>query len=200
MKQTLIVAGMPRSGTTCLFRSLAGLPPSSISPKGKLRDSLPMVKTHGLAPPDSFGFPGAPKEALIKEVLWKNQGRALFVFGDPVLSVLSTIKNRFEKNHFRNCGCREPVANVDLLEKDWLNYELMFDSWYQYHLFPTICIKYETMWLHQRTIAEFTGIKFKLPEYKPRKTKCSKPDKVKVERTYSSLIEKYKAAHELTVF
>lgn len=153
--KNLVVAGIPRCGTTYLFRCLMGLPPGSGSPKGAALEALPGIKCHSLAPPDRFDTD--PWADSVSECL-ENGGRAIFVFGDPFAAVMSTVRHRFDHVHAANCGCDLDLKKVDLLEADFFNYEKMFDSWMrQKHDYPVLALRYETMVLHKHEIELFVG-------------------------------------------
>lgn len=170
--KNLVVAGIPRCGTTYLFRCLMGLPPGSGSPKGAHLASLPGIKCHSLAPPEEFRTD--PWVADVNACLRHNGGRAIFVYGDPFAAVVSTMQKRFDHVHAANCGCGTPLSEVDLLKADFFNYEKMFDSWMrQKHPYPVLAIRYETMMRHTREIELFVGHKVKWNEWRQRGTKVS---------------------------
>ena len=97
-KSRVLIASVPRCGSTYLLRSLAGLPQGNTTPKHKskhiafVRDlnSLPrsrFLKTHSTAP-----------ETLPDDV------RTVFLFGDPISAVVSTHEKRNTRDHWLNCG------------------------------------------------------------------------------------------------
>ncbi len=166
------MAAIPRSGSTWLCRSLSGKPQGDIWGQG----DPDIVKTHFPAPtvplPDGWC--------------------AVFMFGDPVASVASTIKNRNEGTHYWNCACPMPAGSVDLRIRDWLGYERMFDSWTS---FPgTLCLRYETVHRHAREIGEHTGWEFDFLPARPRKGRAWLKDVSMIEEAYDSLCSKTQAA------
>lgn len=196
MKEILVV-GIPRSGTTYVYRSLAGLEQGDTSPRGK---HIPIGKAHSLGPPDTFGDPMA--EYVKKHV---HEGRkTIFVSGNPYQSVFSTLLRRFGPNHFANCGCTIPITNIDLSKKDCLNYELMFDTWMSGRYKNFAAVRYETMCRHYDKLNTFVGRKVKWLPWRERDTKGNK-QKLKQEivdnvyTTYKSLYNKIQNAEDITI-
>lgn len=181
--QGIIVAGIPRCGTTLMFRALAGFSAGDTTPKnyyGKIK------KTHGLAPTN---LPRGYK--------------AIFLFGDIVSSVISTKKSRYETNHFLNCGCSKKFEEVDIYKEDVLNYELMFDSWHQKHNYPVMCLKYEKIYQNINIIKAFLKTDISFPKKKKRTTKyadCSKTELKQIKHTYQSLISKVKKVPNVSIY
>lgn len=179
----VIVAGIPRCGTTLMFRALAGFSAGNTTPKnyyGKIK------KTHGLAPSN---LPRGYK--------------AIFLFGDIVSSVISTKNSRYESNHFLNCGCLKKVEEVDIYKEDILNYELMFDSWHQRHNYPVMCLRYEKIYHNINLIKAFLQTDISLPKKRKRTTKyadCSKKDLKQIKHTYQSLINKIKKVPNISIY
>lgn len=184
--KNLVVAGIPRCGTTYLFRSLMGLPQGSGSPKGRHLKKLPGVKCHSLAPRDRFL--SDPWASQVDFCLRENAGRAIFVFGDPFAAVISTIRTRFDPVHAANCGCLTPLDKVDLLEGDFFNYEKMFDSWMTHtHRYPVIAVRYETMYRYHHLIDAFVGYRVPWNPWLARNTKIGDVEA----RIYSKLLRVY---------
>lgn len=180
------VVGMPRCGTTYLFRCIAGLKPGPGSPKGKALASLPVMKCHSLAPPNSFDDPWSD------QLMWHciNRRKVIWVFGDPIAAVVSTMKKRFDHVHAKNCGCITPLDRVNLLIKDWFNYELMFDTWTSEPAidYPVLCVRYEKMWENRFVIEWFLGREVKWNEWNLRKWK---PEAILPENIYNQLTDTY---------
>lgn len=166
MKKEVLVVGIPRSGTTYVFRSLAGLPEWDGTPKGRELEKLPIMKAHSLAPPESFGDPWA--ERVRRHV---EEGRkVIFLFGDPILSVASTVRFRYDSVHAKNCGCFLPLSQISLYERDYFNYERMFDSWMNTDRARVLCLKYEKLpEIRRKGIVEsFLGRKVRWLPWRPR--------------------------------
>jgi hypothetical protein len=187
----LIIASIPRSGSTWLFRSIVGLEHGSKTPKDSFYnnggvqvpyvniDGWNVVKTH--LPYDWWS------DRLSSE------DRVIFLYGDVVESVISTYLKRFEKNHFRNCGYFGEAR--DIFQEDFLGYERLFDSWMGAPV-RKIVAKYEHFPLDE--VKQFVPFSFEYNEYKPRphsnKSEISQQQLDQLRQTYSSLIEKTKRA------
>jgi hypothetical protein len=131
----ILVAGIPRSGTTLLWRAIAGLPPGDTTPPDY---AGPVKKTHSLAPntlPDDY--------------------KAVFLFGDIIASVISTRLNRYSEFHFQICGSNRSPETTDIFIEDALNYEAMFDSWHRSNSYGVMCIRYETLFANRKIIEAF---------------------------------------------
>ncbi len=170
----MIMAAIPRSGSTWFCRSLAGKPQGDTWGVGDPH----IVKTHFPAP--ATPLPGG----------WC----AVFMFGDPVASVVSTLKNRNEGTHYWNCACSMPFGSVDLRDADWLGYERMFDSWTS---FPgTLCLRYETAHEHVAEITAHTERQFDFLPLRRRTGRAWLRDVSRIEMTYASLCRKIDAAQD----
>jgi hypothetical protein len=181
----IAVAGIPRSGTTMVFRALAGLPPGSTTPKDY---AGPHIKTHTFEP-----------QSLCGEV-----DVAVFLFGDVVESVVSTRHKRYDARHFRNCGAGHlSPETTDIYEGDHLNYERMFDAWMRPNGIPHACVRYEDVHNLAPVIARLIGHEFSLPARVERKTTSravTAQDRERIERAYSGLIEKVRLAPALSYY
>lgn len=189
----IVVAGIPRSGTRYVFHQLGGKKFKAIT--GNL------IKTHGLAPPDSLP---EPQRDRVECALLAEGYKAIFMFGDVTHSILSTINNIYDTKHFRNCGCPEAPSKVSLLDRDWLNYEQMFDSWMRgRYSFPCMCLRYETLPSFAEEFYEFTGVKPDFSNFRPRKTTTEGVSTLaldQINKTYSSLIRKVKYSNDITIY
>jgi len=199
-KEVAVVA-MPRTGSTYLFRCLAGLKHAGGSPKGANLAKLPIMKCHSLAPPETFGDPWSSQ---ISEHCLKGR-KVIWLFGDPIASVVSTMKKRFDHVHAKNCGCFKPLGMVDLIDRDDFNYEWMFDSWTSIrHDFPVLCVRYETLWKNRFVIEWFLGRKVKWNEWSPRSNRWTTEElpnflSKALNKTYSSLVEKVQMHPDVTL-
>lgn len=180
--ERFVVAGVPRSGTTMMFRALAGLPPGATKPADY---DGPIIKTHSFKP---------------KRYLDVVRG-GIFLFGDVTCSVLSTMANRNDSRHFKNCGAEDLDPElVDLTSSDHLNYERMFDAWTRPTGFPHACVRYERLHEVRPALEALLGMPIPLPERRPRSTgrEQADPDVVaRIEQSYRSLIAKVAAAPDL---
>jgi hypothetical protein len=180
----IIVAGIPRSGTTLMFRALAGLPPGSTTPASDLNG---VVKTHSFEPRN---FEGA--------------ACALFLFGNPILSVISTKRKRYDQNHFRNCGAGDlDPETTDIFVGDHLNYERMWDAWTSRQGFPVIAIRYERLHDSIRYVENMLSRSIPLPPLKPREADISqvRPEELDlIRKTYATLQAKIDKAPDVSIF
>jgi predicted nucleic-acid-binding Zn-ribbon protein len=175
----LIVASIPRSGSTWVHRAICGLPPSSSTSKNPfIKESVgwSIYKTHR-----TFEY-------------WQDKitskDKIVFIFGDIINSVISTKKKRYEKNHFKNCGYTGPTKNKNIYEEDFLNYELIFDSWVNCNLPNLLILRYETF--SPFDLYNFVPFSFDLPSRRPRAnyTNVKKSNIIKIQNTYKNLIKK----------
>jgi len=183
--EKIICAGIPRSGTTMMFRALAGLKAGATTPqdyKGPIR------KTHSFRP-RSF----------------KKCTKAIFLFGDPVASVVSTREKRYMSRHFENCGAgdRDPET-TDIYREDALNYTKMFNAWTRRQPFDLLLARYETLYENLPVIEGFFGRQLNVPPHRPRKTdpgETVSPDDLKaIRKTYEKLIKRIESAPDITIF
>ncbi|WP_306150166.1 MULTISPECIES: hypothetical protein [unclassified Roseibium] len=181
--KTIVCAGVPRSGTTLMYRALAGLTAGSTTP-----DIVTDVeKTHSFQP-KNYSF----------------AQKAIFLFSDPVLSVISTKLHRYDPKHFQNCGSGHlDPADTDIFTNDALNYEAMFDSWTNNNEVETICVRYETLYRNIPIIQSFFSPRtLFIPPYKKRSTSTADIDEIhltQIKSTYSKLIEKTQLAPDVSI-
>lgn len=177
----LLVASIPRCGSTLLLRAIAGFPPGSTMPRvpycAFVRDlerlpDVPFLKTHSLA----------PKE-LPTDV------RTIFLFGDPIRAVVSTREKRFDRNHFENCGYFEDEL-PDIYARDDLGYEKIFDTWTSEHPYPVLAVRFESLWEHEELVSRYLGRGIILPPKKRRATKVSKETRQQLSNVYGRLAKK----------
>ena len=131
--------------------------------------------------------------------------RAVFLFGDPVASVISTRKRRWTKQHFENCGVPEVnPETADIYGADILGYERIFDAWTRRQSFDLLCLRYEMLYQNLEILSQFFGRHVFIPPYRPRRTDCnlgtSEHNLLKIQKNYSRLIEKIKHAPDAMVF
>ncbi len=180
----LVVAGIPRSGTTMMFRALAGLPPGTTTPALEMNGVL---KTHSFEPET---FAGAA---------W-----GIFLFGNPVLSVISTVQKRYNRNHFENCGAADlDPEEVDIFDADHLNYERMWDAWTARQSFPVVALRYESLHKSIRHVENLLGQDIPLPSFKRREASArdvSPEDLQRIRQTYAGLRRKVNRAPDFSLY
>lgn len=158
-RQRILIASLPRCGSTIFLRSLAGLPVGSVFPKVRdcyfARDltTIPncrFIKTHSLAP-----------VSLPDDVI------PIFLFGDPVDAIYSTVQKRWDSYHFGNCGYFSRLE-PNMVTDDELGYEAIFDSWMTPKSYPVLAIRCEEMNKNESAICEYLGINVSIPQWKNR--------------------------------
>lgn len=188
----LIIAGIPRSGTTMMWYASQGMKPTSHMPRNYNPSTALVLKTH--ATPSKLGLP-------LRQL---PQMRAIFMFGDPIMSVISTRLRRWDNKHFWNCGCTLSPREADIYGKDILGYERMFDGWMKPQPFPLLTLRYETVHDNLAIIRKFLDHpSFHLPLRHERKTKLTdiRPDQLQsAAQTYASLARKIKQAQDAVVW
>jgi len=191
----MVVAGIPRCGTTYVFNSIRGLPNDHPVPY-----SSPVVKTHGLCPPETMGVPQAYNTKRVMDA----GGKAIFVFGDIENAVISaTIRqyNRWEKTP-QYCGFKGRPEDVSFVSRDDYNFERMFDSWMNSKRPNILRVRYEALPQLLGKIDEFLGFEVTWLPWRERMAKTAKVhDQIRatIRRTYKSLIAKVKAAPDLLI-
>jgi hypothetical protein len=188
MKKALI-AGIPRSGTTYLFRSICGLPQGTGTPKGNKYKKLPALKAHSLCPPDTFNDPQA--EDVRRHVC--NGGKTIFVFGNPHLAVISTKAKRWDNVHAANCGYFGKLSAVNIFTQDCFHYERMFDSWFKGNG-NILKVKYEYLPYCHKEVEAFLSFKIKWLPWHKRATRIPINIKLPFIKTYERLYNKWQNA------
>lgn len=177
----VLIASIPRCGSTLLLRAIAGFPPGSNTPRvpycAFVRDlerlpDVPFLKTHSLA----------PKE-LPTDV------RAIFLIGNPIRAIVSTRQKRFDRNHFENCGYFEDEL-PDIYARDDLGYEKIFDTWTSEHPYPVLAIRFESLWEHEELVSRYLGRGIILPPKRERATKVPNEIRLQLSNVYGRLAEK----------
>ena len=183
----IIVSGIPRSGTTLVARLIAGLPGG---PSWKTRKDV--LKIHEPL-----------NEEMAKDLHSRGYTKAMFIFGDVVKSVVSTKLRRFDEGHFRNCGCHKPIEEVDIYNRDDLNYAKIFDTWLRPgNGLTVLAVRSESLYEHNLEICNFVGRAFEFPEWGKRKTNLrhvSNGDLGAIKETYRKLIKKADARPDFEV-
>jgi hypothetical protein len=187
----LIIASIPRAGSTYLLRSILNLGEGTNTPPGIFMRSKP------------FHYPVVKTHSKAQDVL-HNGYKAIFLYRSPEECIISTRLNRWDKNHFLNCGVDiSPSENQDIYSKDILDYEGIFDSWMQNNGYPVMAIRYDTMNKHFDEINTFIGKKIDfLPWKEPQsnKNKISKEDYIKVYTSYRHFRDKMNEYEEIEYY
>lgn len=175
----IVVASMPRSGSTMVSRAIEGFGKGSTWPRHKAEI---VHKSHRPAP----------------MVLPKGCKKAIYIYGDVVKCVLSTHK-RFsnDKPHFEWCGCYKDLEDIDIFKRDEMNLEKTFDSWLATNPYPVMILNYNAIPDHYDDIEKFVGRECNFPKWRSRNTKRNSHPQI--ESSYSSLIEKVKSAPDFEV-
>ena len=153
----IIVAAIPRTGSTLVARSFAHL--SHDSSCWDYNKENGVYKTHKLEP-----------------YIDTNCKKAIFTFGDVTLSILSMLERRWDKYAFRNCGYVGPVKECNMINRDDLNFETIFDTWTNPTKHIVLAIRYRAIASYISEIEDFVGYSAKWPSFKNRKNKIQDYD------------------------
>jgi len=174
----ILIASLPRAGSTMLFRAIAGLPQGSTMPRNpfcKFVHDLskipnkPFLKTHSPAP-----------KSLPKDI------RVIYLYDDPVKCVVSARKKRWDKlSWYLNNWVHD--NEPDIYNKDDYGLEENFSSWISGHDYPVLAVRYESMWQRKKEIEKFVGFNFRLPEKKERTTEIDDDLKYHLQTVYFQL-------------
>ncbi len=186
----VLVASVPRCGSTYLFRSLAKLPQGRQFPRDPdcafVRDprqlpERPFLKTHGLAP-----------RTLPDDV------RVIFIFGDPLHAIVSTMRKRFNGGHFRNCGYGSDQP-PDIYSRDELHYEQIFDSWMKPQRYPVLAVRYERLQAHESELSRFLERRVRLLDNRSRTTRVPRSLRQQLMPAYGEFVRKVDASPDISV-
>jgi hypothetical protein len=176
MNSTVVIASIPRCGSTYLLRSIAGLPQGEFTPNDYQHRGF--VKLH------------APTEDI------PEGARVIFLFGDIPSAVESTRLNRMTPGHFAKCGATWP-PECDIRDKDILGYEAIWDHWTS-HEVDSLCVQYD--WLVTNTarsaIEEWVGHGIKWLPWKNRTTR-TKDSRVRINAAYEGLVRKVNRSYAI---
>ncbi|MFO7839798.1 MAG: sulfotransferase domain-containing protein [Desulfosalsimonadaceae bacterium] len=181
-KGSVLVASVPRCGSTFLVRALGCFGPGSTCPKTFdccfVRDlaCLPnkkFMKTHSLAP-----------SSIPEDV------KVIFLFGDPVAAIVSTYQKRFDHDHFLNCGYHSD-SYPDIFNRDDLGYERIFDAWTREGKgYPVLAVRYEKLFDNVNILQDFLECEIDLGKKKSRTTVINPDTARSLSIVYKSLINK----------
>lgn len=204
MNNSYVVASLGRCGsqlmTVALHNHLHGFKDHS---KDFLRSTRPFIRQY----PEVFKNNMVYKTHLYP-INYPQNCKVIFTFGDPLSIVLSVIDKSKHSNwgpaHYQNLNANW-LDHKDILSRDVLNLEKMFDSFYQPQTCSSMCIRYETMWENHDKISDFLGFDFKLPEKKERradrfKKQLSVEQRITFKENYKTLLEKIKNAEDCKIW
>jgi hypothetical protein len=170
------------------------------TPPKDVYDKLPLMKCHSLAPPETFGDPSSDELSAHAD----RGGKCIFMFGDPVESVISTRLKRYDSYHAANCGYTGSLDDTDIYDTDAFGYERMFDTWMKDHDYPVLALRYETLGEHLDEVDRFLDRSVKWNTFRARKSsnreKVSDGDLKRIENTYRTLIDKVAGAPNISRF
>ena len=135
--------------------------------------------------------------------------KIIFTFGDPLDIVLSVVRKSKMESHWGPAHFKNLDANWsefgDILCRDVLRLEYMFDSFYKPQTCDIMCLRYETLWSNEDKISNFLGFKFKLPEQKNREASILRQSLTSTQLKnfntgYFSLIEKINNAKDYKIW
>ncbi|WP_295719005.1 sulfotransferase domain-containing protein [uncultured Halovibrio sp.] len=181
----ILIASFPRAGSTMLFRAIAGLPQKSWTPKNPVCEFVrdlsdlpdkPFLKTHSPAP-----------QSLPDDV------RVIYLYGDPIDSIVSSTKKRWDTNSWRMNNWFQDYE-PDLYNSDDFQLKNNFESWMSPQDYPVLAIRYESLWENHEKIVKFIGYNFALPEKRNRNTEIEENLKNHLKETYKELIKRVKEA------
>jgi len=120
------------------------------------------------------------KHMPVPPVSFHPRFKYIHVFGDPVVATISLFRRKFQELQSlklqRGTGMKSPipiemtVEEYACLGKDRLLFENFFENYYSRHLhYPTLFIRYESLWDHLDVISDFLDIPKKEFESFPQK-------------------------------
>lgn len=168
-----IVASMPGLGASAVWQAMAELP---TTPKLDLQPSRrgTIRKLHEFT--DELAGMGY---------------KCLFLYGDVLQSIISTWESEMNEDHFARCGYFG--SEQDIFNKDFLNYERIFDEWTANTVYPTACVRLDKIHDYLPEIEKFLGFELRLPERSEMFLDLSIYDPAVLDEirvTYSSLLDK----------
>lgn len=98
--------------------------------------------------------------------------KALFLFGstlDAAVSVhncLGRLGSDWVKLHFEHMKSKGKAE--ELFHYDVLGMAKQIKAWSTFDAVPTMSVRYDALWKHSERIADFTGYRFVLPEFRAR--------------------------------
>ncbi len=184
-----VIASFGRSGSTLIYDAIL----NGIS---KCCRSVPYWVSRRIARDTAWQL---DKTTLLRGVIYKTHDypdalagrqdvKSVFLFGSAVEAALSVYSCRdrygaeWVKEHFRHL--RSDLRYDDLFKCDALRFRNQILAWCGFAETQVLCLRYESIWDHQRTLEEYCGFKVPLPPQRPR-----------AKKTYSQEIEA--AAHTI---
>ncbi|MFW6121760.1 MAG: hypothetical protein ACOC80_12815, partial [Petrotogales bacterium] len=175
------IAGIPRCGTTLMARAVAGLETGELWPS-RQEPVNGVIKRH----------------LKVSKADIKNACGCIFLFGNIPKAVISTKRTKMDKKHFENCLYNGDPENINIIEKDYLNYEKIFDFWTKEHSFPVLVLRFEKLWNYKEEIEWFISTfmphrNIDLPPKKERHSRLEHLSSAELDtlcKAYASLILK----------
>tara|TARA_A100001011_G_C14132743_1_gene766173 strand:+ start:212 stop:850 length:639 start_codon:yes stop_codon:yes gene_type:complete len=207
--KSYVISSLGRCGSTLLTEAIHKEVWGYSCPKEHVSDTHEFIVSQENVPSNFAG--GKVYKTHIRPVDFPSSCKVIFTFGDPVNIIVSLMQKSNENyqwgwQHFQNLGAAEEWENrEDIIEKDILKLENMFDEYYKEQNFDLMCLKYEDFWEPriEEDISDFLGFKFKMPERKNRHAHQLKEflvdDSLEIlEKTYSSLSRKVNSAQSIS--
>ena len=138
------------------------------------------------------------KHVVDPKVVSDNAEKFVYIFGDPVESILSLYRRNHIGSQFTKLtGEYNKITIEEYADsgKDLLNYERQFDNWTNFNCKPVLYLKYPHFWSHEAEILKFLelsndSILFKKKERTIVKSNFPKKVIEKLELIYKPLNEK----------
>jgi len=186
----LIIASVPRAGSTYLLRSILNMGPGGNTPPEIFKRSKP------------FHYPVVKTHSKAEDVLHDGY-KSIFLYRHPMECVISTRTNRWDYNHFLNCGVDKKPEECDIYKEDVLHYEDLFDSWMKNNGYQVLALKYDTLNEHFEDINNFLGKKIDFLPWKDpinHRNLLSVDDYNRLYTVYEGFIKKYESHPEIEYF
>lgn len=188
---TMIISSLGRCGSTLLFENLDKFVFKSFLRDIKYTPNEAIIKTHDY-PPNNLPY----------------YCKCIFLFGNPYDIVTTSYKKIITQEegeqHFLNFHVDSSKEYQEqILNKDVLQLEKLFDAWYQKQNYPLLTLRYETMWDHIDDIRKYVDDStFDLPPKRERKVykECENMDVESMKQTYLSLYNKIQNAEDFKIW
>jgi len=187
-KRRILVASMPRCGSTLLIRAIGGFGVGSTMPKSSscrfVRNlqslpPIPILKTHSVAP-----------KYLPSDV------KTIFLFGNPYSAAWSMWKKRWDRESFKNCGYYQDDS-PQIFSRDALGLERIFDSWCDVQAPQVLAVRFESLWENKQIIESFLEKRIELPSFAERNTEVPGSKLSSLQRVYGPLRHKIDTAPDI---
>ena len=191
----IVVAGLPRCGTTLICSALVRKKISYYRAQKflvNLEDDFIgnpgyVYKTHTPIPPKKLN----------------SDTKVIYVFGDPRLAAISIHKKLNLKQAYVNAHSDKYKEHDEIFERDLMRLSDNFSNWYREQTFPFASVRYDAMFEKStREILEsFLGTKLNLPLFKMRESQLkSHPKFEQLQAAYGSLAIKIAEASPVKIW